>query len=501
LFGNKDLDAKTIEGGSKLVELLIKIFDEEINKFHIDRKQSKNELLMRIGEGYGVNEVIDIIIFIVNSSESIKSKLSSNKLFLKHIINDLLIVRRYAQVKNQHFHDIEVNLSGLLQKLQSDVYEDKSSFLLECASALVNQAAEDLVAQSFLIEQIHNTINPPKPIQIIQLILEKKRSQEEYIKGSMKKNPYLASEIGTTMKHIRTKLYKDLELSNKKKHSQYNCNYFLILLDFEENDCFLELLVADQIVSVDLPISLVYEKVWISHIMAVQNVEDRQDLQKDIPPMKIIYRIAGFEGEATENRVDNLVDDNEGEQDLEKKFSIAKVLTEEIEVLSESTTTSTIGYILDKINKSILGNKKNRELLKPILDLLLTATKIKAVRRTILDSNGVAVLIKTLIHFFPSQKDHDNNSIVEDLLFLLESVVTESSSEKEVSNKHLLIIWCKIYDKLKEYCLKLNRLLKTTMINLFLIKTFFKYLLERKNPNLFCELKVGYKNCMIIHDL
>ena len=46
-----------------------------------------------------------------------------------------------------------------------------------------------------------------------------------------------------------------------------------------------------------MPILLVFRKVWIPYIASTRNMEIEEDKIKDVPPMKVIFRIAGFEGE------------------------------------------------------------------------------------------------------------------------------------------------------------------------------------------------------------
>jgi len=46
--------------------------------------------------------------------------------------------------------------------------------------------------------------------------------------------------------------------------------------------------------------------------------------------MKIIYRLAGLDGEATEPRVEELIDEEDDEKDPETKYKICRVLNESI---------------------------------------------------------------------------------------------------------------------------------------------------------------------------
>jgi hypothetical protein len=60
----------------------------------------------------------------------------------------------------------------------------------------------------------------------------------------MGKNPYSSNELGQTIRDVRDKISKELELDAD----------------------LLEMVVANKILSIDLPINLVYEKVWWPYI-------------------------------------------------------------------------------------------------------------------------------------------------------------------------------------------------------------------------------------------
>ena len=77
----------------------------------------------------------------------------------------------------------------------------------------------------------------------------------------------------------------------------------------------LELLVAGKIVTMNLPINAVYEQVWWPHVYKQKHpdsyeVPPIEQGMKDEPallsPMVCIFRLAGMDGEATEDRVESL---------------------------------------------------------------------------------------------------------------------------------------------------------------------------------------------------
>ncbi|KAM0011260.1 putative E3 ubiquitin ligase, UBR4 [Helianthus debilis subsp. tardiflorus] len=70
-------------------------------------------------------------------------------------------------------------------------------------------------------------------------------TQEEFIRGSMTKNPYSSVEIGPLMCDVKNKICNQLDL-----------------LGLIEDDYGMELLVAGNIISRDLSITQVYDHVW-----------------------------------------------------------------------------------------------------------------------------------------------------------------------------------------------------------------------------------------------
>lgn len=134
----------------------------------------------------------------------------------------------------------------------------------------------------FILEQLCNLICPSKPEPVYLLILNKAHTQEEFIRGSMTKNPYSSSEIGPLMRDVKNKICHQLDL-----------------LGLLEDDFGMELLVAGNIISLDLSISLVYELVWKKSQSQTSNVAGTTgglssggfSSVKDCPPMTVTYRL------------------------------------------------------------------------------------------------------------------------------------------------------------------------------------------------------------------
>lgn len=92
----------------------------------------------------------------------------------------------------------------------------------------------------FILEQLCNIICPTKPEAAYMMVLNKAHTQEEFIRGSMTKNPYSSLEIGPLMRDVKNKICHQLEL-----------------LGLLEDDYGMELLVAGNIISLDLSVAQV----------------------------------------------------------------------------------------------------------------------------------------------------------------------------------------------------------------------------------------------------
>lgn len=113
-------------------------------------------------------------------------------------------------------------------------------------------------------------------------------------------NPYSSNEtgIGPLMRDIKNKICTDCEL--------------VALL---EDDNGMELLVNNKIISLDLPVKEVYKKLWLP-------------TNGQIEPMRIVYRMRGLLGDATEEFVESFASPNDSPEDNEKTYKLANVLVQ-----------------------------------------------------------------------------------------------------------------------------------------------------------------------------
>ena len=240
------------------------------------------------------------------------------------------------------------------------------------------------------IQQLIHSMNiiirpPPKPLAL-KLFLRRAPSQEEFFRGSLSKNPILLSSLrhqhqqqnSSSASSIANNDNNEPLMSDLRQH---------IANDLQMGDSaeLLELLVAGKIIDMGLKVRVVQQVLWRRHVLdnsggggsgnaggsassiansmglnmgmslgmgmnlsmnissgggggASGNNNDANDPNggyssdasvTSLPPMVVTYRLAGVDGEATEDVVSELVDGEEKEKmDEEKEFAITRIVAE-----------------------------------------------------------------------------------------------------------------------------------------------------------------------------
>ena len=295
-------------------------------------------------------------------------------------------------------------------------------------------------SEAYIVQQLVDIIRPPQPSKHYQLVLRKSPTQEEFIRGNMRRSPYSSSSFpGPLFRDIVELICGELKLTNE--------------------DNMFELLVAGKIVALDLPISKVYEKVWRPHVLQQQQQQqqaggvagggvgldvseremlrarererererDRQrmrardrervlllgadaalslhsdymsdsDISDDMaeahmqlpaaptvaaptPPMTVTFRLTGLDGEATEPLVDALPDDETERADPEVEYK-------ECEVMREAAPggVSGLGQLVRRLSTiRDLSHPVEYKLVQVMLKVLTYACQLQANRRHVLD--------------------------------------------------------------------------------------------------------------------
>ncbi|GAB2232789.1 hypothetical protein Drorol1_Dr00011846 [Drosera rotundifolia] len=261
----------------------------------------------------------------------------------------------------------------------------------------------------FILEQLCNLISPSKPESIYLLVLNKAHTQEEFIRGSMTKNPYSSAEIGPLMRDVKNKICHQLDL-----------------LGLVEDDYGMELLVAGNIISLDLSVAQVYEQVWRkSNVQSSISVANANMLSpgacaptRDSPPMIVTYRLQGLDGEATEPMIKELEEDREESQDPEVEFAIAGAVKE----------YRGLEVILGMVKRLRDDLKSNHEQMVAVLNLLMLCCKIRENRRALLRLGALGLLVETARRAFSV----DAMEPAEGILLIVESLTLEANESDNI---------------------------------------------------------------------
>jgi len=200
------------------------------------------------------------------------------------------------------------------------------------------------------------------------LILTKSATQEEYIRGALTKNPYTSSEIGLTMRDVKRKICMDLDMAG--------------LMDDENG---MEVMVRGNIISLHLPIHLVYEQVWLPAAGFDAAAAARAG---GFFPMEIVYRLQGLDGEATEALIDALDDTSHVEVDDEKDAAMTALM-------SETKGLALLLHRLTEMDSNSSNSSPNADAqLEPLLlDVLFACCRLRVNRLAALHLGAVDVLL------------------------------------------------------------------------------------------------------------
>ena len=301
-----------------------------------------------------------------------------------------------------------------------------------CVQTIEKYPNEDQLTPVFVFERLCQLIYPEETdTGEFFMTLEKDPQQEDFLQGRMLGNPYSSAEqdMGPLMREIKNKICTDCEL--------------VALL---EDDNGMELLVNNKIISLDLPVKDVYQKVWIPALASAGlNTVSGASGGQETEPMRIVYRMRGLLGDATEEFIENLADkDGEDEESEEEVYHLANVMAEcgGLEVMlnrlslvrEDVASSSSYGYskqlltVLLKLFGHCIKVKKNRDkLLKPsslAIPVLLHCLKLSLGSGIVSGNNGASNTENNLNNTMTS----NSNSISEQILGIMERLLVEAAT-------------------------------------------------------------------------
>ncbi|CAL0317336.1 unnamed protein product [Lupinus luteus] len=414
------------ESAAEYFELLFKVTDSEDARLFltvrgclrkistlITQEASKVESLERslhidISQGFILHKLIELLSKFLEVP-NIRSRFMQDGL-LSEVLEALIVIRSLIVQKTKLISDCSRLLKDLLDSLLLESSENKRQFIKACINGLQIHGEERKGrACLFILEQLCNLICPSKPEPAYLLVLNKAHTQEEFIRGSMTKSPYSSSEIGPVMRDVKNKICHQLDL-----------------LGLLEDDYGMELLVAGNIISLDLSIAQVYELVWKKSKTSSNNMTNSYLLSpntvassRDFPPMTVTYRLQGLDGEATEPMIKELEEDREESQDPEVEFAIAGAVRE----------CGGLEILLGMIQRLRDNFKSNQEQSVAVLNLLMYCCKIRENRQALLRLGALGLLLETARRAFSV----DAMEPAEGILLIVETLTLEANESDNIS--------------------------------------------------------------------
>ncbi|KAG8056405.1 hypothetical protein GUJ93_ZPchr0002g24937 [Zizania palustris] len=369
-------------------------------------ESQERSLSIDISQGFILHKLVELLNKFLDIP-NIRARFMSDNL-LSELLEAFLVIRGLVVQKTKLINDCNRFLKDLLDSLLVESTANKRQFIRACISGLQKHVKEKKRRTSlFILEQLCNLICPVKPEPIYLLILNKAHTQEEFIRGSMTKNPYSSAEIGPLMRDVKNKICHQLDL-----------------IGLLEDDYGMELLVAGNIISLDLSISQVYEQVWRKHHGQSQHsLPNASTLSaasiKDCPPMTVTYRLQGLDGEATEPMIKELEEEREESQDPEVEFAIAGAVR-------ECGGLEIILSMIQSLREDEL--RSNQEELGSVLTLLKYCCKIRENRCALLRLGALGLLLEIARRAFSV----DAMESAEGILLIVESLTMEAN-ESDIS--------------------------------------------------------------------
>ncbi|KAH3758845.1 Auxin transport protein BIG [Pelomyxa schiedti] len=276
----------------KNLPYLVGLILAEIERIH----KLEAEISTDITQGTICHTLVSILSRILE--EPVLHKKFKSMGFVHQLLDGFLMLRGLIVQKTKLTDDSSACLMKILLSMNQSE-EEQREFMHACVKGL--DKYKDWRIVLFIYEQLGKIICPEKPEVEFQLDLKKASSQDEFIRGSMTKNPYSSKEVGPLMRDVKNKICTTLDLRG--------------LID---DDLGMELLVCNKIIKLDLPIKAIYEQVWLPSVP--------EGKKKDV--MQVIYRLQGLDGEATEAIVDTIRTDSGEQKNPEEEFRITAVMAQ-----------------------------------------------------------------------------------------------------------------------------------------------------------------------------
>ncbi|KAM8927577.1 E3 ubiquitin-protein ligase UBR4 isoform 2-T2 [Pelodytes ibericus] len=354
-------------------------------------------------QGYALKSITGLLSSFVEV-ESIKRHFKSR--LVGTVLNGYLCLRKLVVQRTKLIDETQDMLLEMLEDMTTGTESETKAFMAVCIETAKRYSLDDYRTPVFIFERLCSIIYPEEnEVTEFFVTLEKDPQQEDFLQGRMPGNPYSSNEpgIGPLMRDIKNKICQDCDL--------------VALL---EDDSGMELLVNNKIISLDLPVAEVYKKVWCP--------------TNEGEPMRIIYRMRGLLGDATEEFIESLDSTTDEEEDEEEVYKMAGVMAQ----------CGGLECMLNRLT-GIKDFKQGRHLLTVLLKLFSYCGKVKINRQQLVkpEMNTLNVMLGTLnLALLAEQESKDSGgaAVAEQVLSIMEIILDESNAEPLSEDKGNLLL-------------------------------------------------------------
>ncbi|KAH8249088.1 hypothetical protein KR032_005683 [Drosophila birchii] len=359
----------------------------EISKVH---RMEEHSLSSDLSLGYALRQYVELLWLLLecpNIRRTYKTRM------LGPVLESYLALRSLVVQRTRLIDDAQEKLLEMLEDMTTGTEEETRAFMEILIDTVEKTRMNDIKTPVFIFERLYSIIHPEEHDESeFYMTLEKDPQQEDFLQGRMLGNPYPSGEmgLGPLMRDVKNKICTDCEL--------------IALL---EDDNGMELLVNNKIISLDLPVKDVYKKVWLAE-------------GGDRDAMRIVYRMRGLLGDATEEFVETLNNKSQEQVDTEQLYRMANVLAD----------CNGLRVMLDRIG-SLQRISRNRELIQVLLKLFLICVKVRRCQEVLCqpEIGAINTLLKVLQMCLQSENDSIQSAVTEQLLEIMETILSKAASD------------------------------------------------------------------------
>ncbi|XP_050663780.1 E3 ubiquitin-protein ligase UBR4 isoform X18 [Leptidea sinapis] len=363
------------------------LMTKEIEQLH---RLEETTLTSDMAQGYALKRLTELLGMFL---EEAGARRTYKGRLVGAVLGGYLSLRRLVVQRTRSTDSTQERLLELLEEMTTGTEAETAEFMAVCIETVRKYPLHDYRTPVFIFERLCSIIYPEEnDVAEFFLTLEKDPQQEDFLQGRMLGNPYSSVEpgMGPLMRDVKNKICTDCEL--------------VALL---EDDNGMELLVCNKIMSLDLPVKDVYKKVWCTS-------------GESVDAMRVVYRMRGLLGDATEEFVETLSHGGAEHADDEQTYRMANVLAD----------CGGLEVMLQRLSAiSRVGGA--RVLASTLLRLLSLCVRVR--RCVLVLTRGDTSALPVLLHAFAGAAHEQRDDLLQQLLEIMERILTVAASESLVS--------------------------------------------------------------------